>query len=163
MIVLPDGNIRVLEPVAGLDYFDLQSITLPCAIRPLDAWNTIMADPQPLLRAAFRTRDFISGFFGVRKIVGFSGASVESAQVGDRLDFFLVEHVDDTVLVLTERDRHLDVMTCLSSDGNVITVTSSVRVHNWFGHAYMLPVGIAHKWIVRSMLKKLLRKTAAVM
>lgn len=56
----------------------------------------------------------------MKRIGGFSGRQVEAVQVGDRLDFFLVEHVTPDMLVLTERDRHLDVMICL-------TVTERLR------------------------------------
>ena len=158
MIKLKDSNIRVLEPVSGLDYYDTQSVDLPKKIRPLEAWNAIMEDPQPLLKVAFRVRDAISSRFGVRSIGGFSGVAADVIKVGDKLDFFSVEHHDENALVLTERDRHLDVMTCISAEGMSISVTSSVRVHNGFERAYMVPVGIAHKWIVRGMLRRLRRK-----
>lgn len=155
MIVLPDSNIRILEPISALNYFDKQDIRLLRDIGPLEAWNTIMERPQPLLKLAFRVRDWISSLFGVKRIGGFSGQRTGAVSVGDHLDFFRVEYVDPHCLVLTERDRHLDVMTCISTQDNVVAVTSSVRVHNVFGHLYMIPVGIAHRWIVRGMLKYL--------
>jgi hypothetical protein len=159
MITLPDSEIRILAAVEELDYFDRQSVILSRYISPLDAWNMVMEDPQPLLRFAFRIRDGISKLFGVKSIGGFSNARRDSVQKGDYLDFFLVEHSDEASLVLTERDRHLDVMTCLSTAGNEVSITSSVVVHNLFGRAYMLPVGTAHKFIVRNMLRRLQRKT----
>ena len=61
------------------------------------------------------------------------------------------------MLVLTERDRHLDVMICLSISERVFTITSSVVTHNAFGRAYMVPVGQVHKLIVNSDLKRLKR------
>jgi hypothetical protein len=155
MIPLPYSNARVLGPVSGLDYFDRQSVSLAQPLSPLAAWNAIMQHPQPLLKLAFRLRDAISTRFGVKSIKGFSGQPVKTVTVGDRLDFFLVEYTDDTTLVLTERDRHLDVMTCISTEGSLLSITSSVRVHNRFGHAYMIPVGIAHRWIVRRYLRQL--------
>ncbi len=155
MITMPQSHIRILSPLAELDYFDSQKVDLPRRVAPLEAWNRIMAERQPLMRAAFRLRDAISSRFGVKRIGGFSGKTVESVKAGDHLDFFLVEHADEDVLVLTERDRHLDVMTCISSDGAQVSITSSVRVHNRFGRAYMLPVGNAHRWIVRRMLGRL--------
>lgn len=82
----------------------------------------------------------------------------EAGQVGDRLDFFLVERSAPDMLVLTERDRHLDVMACLSIADRVLTITSSVVTHNTYGRLYMLPVGPAHKLIVNSHLKRLKRK-----
>ena len=64
---------------------------------------------------AFRIRDAVSSAFGVKRIGGFSGKPIEFVSVGQHLDFFLVEHADDECLVLTQRDRHLDVMTCIST------------------------------------------------
>lgn len=162
MITLPDTEIRILAAVETLDYFDSQSATLSRSLSPLEAWNMGMQDPQPMLQLAFRIRDAVSKLFGVKAIGGFSGICKDSVQVGDYLDFFLVEYSDDKSLVLTERDRHLDVMTCLSTSGNEVSITSSVIVHNLFGRAYMLPVGIAHKFIVRNTLRRLQKKTAAM-
>lgn len=162
MITLPDTGIRVLAAIETLDYFDSQSATLAQHISPLDAWNIGLQDPQPMLKLAFRLRDAVSKLFGVRTIGGFSGIRKDSVQTGEHLDFFLVEYSDDNSLVLTERDRHLDVMTCLSTIGNEVCITSSVIVHNLFGRVYMLPVGIAHRFIVRNTLRRLQKKTAAM-
>ncbi|PIE10737.1 MAG: hypothetical protein CSA72_06575 [Rhodobacterales bacterium] len=159
MIVLPNTNIRVLRPLSELYYFDRQDTCLPERMTALEAWNAIMSTPQPILKIAFRIRDAISSAFGVKRIGGFSGTPCESVSVGQNLDFFLVEHVDDECLVLTERDRHLDVMTCISIQDKSLSVTSSVCVHNLFGRVYMLPVGIAHRWIVRRMLGRLRRQS----
>lgn len=155
MIKLENSNIFVLQPVETLDYFHTLAADAGRDVQPLEAWNTIMAQPLPGLRLAFRIRDAISALFGVERIGGFSGERVDTVQVGERLDFFLVEHSDPHALVLTGRDTHLDVMTCVSTDGPQVSVTSSVKVHNRFGRVYMLPVGIAHKWIVRAMLRRL--------
>lgn len=160
MIVLPDTNIRTLQPVSKLYYFDRQDTVLPRKMTALTAWNMIMSDPLPLLQSAFRIRDAISTVFGVKRIGGFSGTPVGQVNIGDRLDFFLVEYVDDECLVLTERDRHLDVMTCISIENRTLSVTSSVCVHNMFGRAYMIPVGFAHRWIVRGMLRRLRRQAS---
>lgn len=161
MIKLANHNVRVLGPLEQLDYYDSQSAALARAIAPLDAWNLAIGRQPAWMKAAFKIRDAISSLFGVKRIGGFSGAKVEQVAAGDRLDFFLVEHSDDTALVLTERDRHLDVMTCVSVCGRDVTITSSVRVHNVFGRAYMIPVGIAHRWIVRGTLRRLVQKVEA--
>lgn len=150
----PNTNIQMLAPTAELDFFDRQSIQLSKPISPLEAWGIIMSRPSPVLKFAFRVRDAISSKFGVKKIGGFSTSSPKTIAVGDRLDFFLVEHVSQDVLTLSERDSHLDVLTCLSSAGNELTITSSVKTHNAFGRAYMLPVAPAHKLIVRSFLRR---------
>ncbi|MES2435017.1 MAG: DUF2867 domain-containing protein [Pseudomonadota bacterium] len=94
------------------------------------------------------------------RIGGFSGAAVEAAQIGDHLDFFLIEHIDDQTLSLTARDRHLDVMTCVTVIGCKLAITASVVTHNWFGRAYMIPVAPAHRLIVWAMLRRLRRDFA---
>ncbi len=152
------ASVHTLRPLPELDYHDSRSVLLPVQITALQAWSLMTAGQGPLMRLAFRTRDGISSLFGVKRIGGFSGTRREAVQAGDYLDFFLVEHSAPEVLVLTERDRHLDVMTCVSMADRVLTITSSVVTHNTFGRLYMLPVGPAHKLIVNSYLKRLKRK-----
>lgn len=138
-----------------LNYFDQRSVDLPHALSPLEAWNMMVAQSHPLLQSAFWLRDAISARFGVKKIGGFTPRQRSSVAVGDYLDFFLVEAAEPHALALTERDRHLDVMTCISVEDRRLTITSSVIVHNAFGRAYMLVVGPAHKVIVHSLLSRL--------
>jgi len=120
----------------------------------------MMSQPPPLLNLAFRARDAISSRFGVKKIGGFSKTSKTSVKPGEMLDFFLVEFASEDVLSLSERDSHLDVLTCISRVDKEITITSSVITHNTFGRIYMLPVRPAHKIIVRSFLQRLKKHLA---
>lgn len=156
---MSEAPIRLLRPRAALDYYDSRSVDLAVAMSPLQVWNAATADAGPVLRAAFRLRDAISALFGVKRINGFSGQRHETIQPGDCLDFFLVEEVGPDLLVLTARDRHLDVMICLTSAGQRVTITASVVTHNLFGRLYMLPVGPAHRMIVTRMLRRIKRKS----
>jgi hypothetical protein len=152
------AQVELVAPRDALSFFDQQSVVLADPLGPLEAWSQIMADPLPFMGLAFKVRDAVSGWFGVKKIGGFSGAKPGFVQVGDKLDFFLVETLTDSVLSLSERDKHLDVLTCVTCVGTTLTITSSVKVHNRFGRVYMLPVGPAHRWIVRTMLRRLKRR-----
>ena len=146
--------IPLVAPRASLAYYDAQSQPLSQDMTALAAWNATMETPIPGMAAAMWLRDRISGLFGVAPIHGFSGKRREGLAIGDRLDFFLVEDIRDQLLVLTARDTHLDVMTTVTTYDRVLTITSSVVTHNWFGRAYMLPVGIAHKIIVWYILRR---------
>ena len=157
---MPD-DCDLVAPREKLAFYDSQSIPLPRPVTALEAWNLQVARPLPLMALAFRIRDAISARFGVKRIGGFSGQRADRVAAGDRLDFFLVERVTPQVLTLTERDRHLDVMTCITTTSGQLAITSSVITHNLFGRAYMLPVGPAHKVIVRAMLRRLARDLAA--
>ncbi|NSY38460.1 DUF2867 domain-containing protein [Leisingera sp. ANG59] len=149
------ARIQVLAPVDELDFLDTQSLVLPVQVTPLEAWNIMHATPLPGLKLAFRLRDAVSALFGVKRIGGFSGRARLNVEAGEKLDFFLVEAVSDDVLTLTVRDRHLDVMTCVTSNSGVLSITSSVKTNNLFGRIYMLPVRPAHKLIVALSLKRL--------
>ena len=155
-LVAPD----LVAPRDQLAFYDSQSIPLPRPITALEGWNLQMARPLPLMALAFRIRDAISARFGVKRIGGFSGQRATGVRPGDHLDFFLVERAEPQILTLTERDRHLDVMTCITTSGGRLAITSSVVTHNGFGRAYMLPVGLAHRLIVRAMLRRLARDLA---
>lgn len=150
-------HAQLIAPLAELAFLDSQSVTLPAPITALEAWRRVMAKPLPGMRWAFWLRDAISARFGVARIGGFSGAEVGNPQVGDHLDFFLIEHIDDQVLSLTARDRHLDVMTCVTVEGPRLSITASVVTHNGFGRLYMVPVAPAHRLIVWAMLRRLRR------
>lgn len=150
-------HAQLVAPRSALAFLDSQSVSLPVPITALQAWRLVMAKPLPGLGVAFWLRDAISARFGVVRIGGFSGAAVGDPQVGDRLDFFLIEHIDDQVLSLTARDQHLDVMTCVTVSGCALAITASVVTHNWFGRAYMIPVAPAHRVIVWAMLRRLRR------
>lgn len=158
MSAIKPAQIELIAPRSELGFFDQQSVQLAQPFTPLEAWSHIMGDPLPLMGFAFKVRDAISACFGVKRIGGFSGQAYENTQAGDKLDFFRVETLSDTILSLSERDRHLDVLTCVTSVEGMLTITSSVKVHNTFGRLYMIPVGPAHKLIVWAMLRRLHRK-----
>ncbi len=151
-------NVQLLAPKEDLDFFHSASIALAEPMTAIEAWNRLIAHPPPFMTTAFRIRDAISSRFGVRRIGGFTRTRHETPKVGDRLDFFLVEYASDTVLALSERDRHLDVMTCISTHADMLTVTASVKTHNLFGRLYMIPVAPAHRVIVATMLKSFQRE-----
>lgn len=151
----------LVAPRADLSFLDCQSVPLPAPMTALEAWNRVMARPLPGMALAMRLRDAISARFGVRRIGGFSGRRVSAVQPGDHLDFFLVERAAPQVLTLTARDRHLDVMTCVTTGDGRLAITSSVITHNRFGRLYMLPVAPAHRLIVHIMLRRLRRELAA--
>lgn len=150
----------LVAPRAALAYHDCQTLTLPQPMTPLQVWQRMMARPLPLIGLAFRIRDAIAARFGVKRIGGFTGSPVAEVQVGDKMDFFLVEKITPTALTLTERDRHLDVMISVVVEGDELAITASVVTHNAFGRAYMLPVAPAHKLIVWAMLRRLKRDLA---
>ena len=150
---------RLLAPPESCVFCHCARQVVGAPLDPLAAWNAVMAQPLPGMALAFRLRDAISARFGVERIGGFSGARRSAVAPGERLDFFLVEEATPERLLLSARDRHLDVLTCVTTrpapGGTEVAITSSVVTHNRFGRVYMLPVGPAHRLIVHLMLRRL--------
>jgi len=140
---------------SAVDYFDSQTVAISRSITALEAWSIISEQTGPLMRLAFKLRDVISAPFGVRRIGGFSRLRRSHVTAGDQLDFFLVERIERNVLVLTARDNHLDVMTCVTTGERSVSITVTVITKNFYGRLYMLPVGLAHRRIVRDSLHRL--------
>lgn len=168
LVCLPQGLylgamdlIDLLAPRERLSFYDSQSMPLPFGLKAYDAWCRVMARPLPFLPTAFAIRDAISARFGVKRIGGFKSPPATVPPPGDHLDFFLVERSEPNILTLTAHDRHLDVMTCITTHHQRLTVTSSVITHNAFGRAYMLPVAPGHRLIVWLMLRRLTKDLAA--
>ncbi|KZL19648.1 hypothetical protein PsAD2_01927 [Pseudovibrio axinellae] len=148
----------LIAPRSELNFFHVNTLKITSNPTALDVYRAMTNNPPRLLTLAFWVRDQISASAGIAKIKGF-GAQQEtlSPKVGDYLDFFLVEQIDDRQLALTSRDKHLSVMTTVNVDpitgGALVRITSSVITHNWFGTLYMIPVGPAHKLISAHMLQ----------
>jgi len=155
---------RLLAPAPECRFCHLSRATVAGHLDALDAWNAVMAHRLPSFALAVKLRDAISARFGVERIGGFSGTQHRSIAAGEKLDFFLVEEARPERLLLTARDRHLDVMTCVTATPcgteTEVAITSSVVTHNLFGRLYMLPVGPAHRFIAAAMLRRLQRQRA---
>ena len=148
----------LVAPRETLDFYDARGIDLPHPMTALEGWTMAMRQPLPGVALAFRIRDAISARFGVKRIGGFSGRQDQAPKVGDKLDFFVVERIAPEILTLSERDRHLDVVTCITTYDQRLTITSSVKVHNGFGRLYMIPVAPAHRLIVTTILRRIRRE-----
>ncbi len=78
-------------------------------------------------------------------------------RIGDRLGIFSVFGNTENELLLGIDDRHLDVRVSVLKQGGELasyTVSTVVKVHNWLGRAYMLPVGRIHPLVVKALMRR---------
>jgi len=150
----------LIAPKENIDFFHEYAVAVEAGIEPYELYAAMTTNIPWLLRIAFPIRDILSSPAGVRKISGFNGERPKVRPMpGDTLDFFKVETCCDDMMCLTSRDRHLSVMVSMSLtprdfQNPVLTVTTSVEIHNGFGRIYMFPVSLVHHSIVRSMCEK---------
>lgn len=115
----------------------------------------------------FAFRNKIAGIFGLKtgaetgkKLAG-NDAQYE---VGERIGLFKVFDKTYNEIILGEDDRRLDFRVSLLFDKNKdeeensLTISTTVKFHNWLGVLYFLPVRPFHKLIVPAMLKNMIHK-----
>lgn len=114
----------------------------------------------------FAFRNKIVGLFGLK-----TGNEAEKqptekdfqCEVGERVGLFKVFDKTNNEIVLGEDDKHLDFRVSLFIDKNKkeinknsLTISTTVKFHNWLGVLYFLPVRPFHKMIVPAMLKNMI-------
>jgi len=114
----------------------------------------------------FTFRNKLVGLFGLK-----TGAETENNQtekdftceVGERLGLFQVLDKTHNEIVLGEDDKHLDFRVSLfveknkkEINKNSLTISTTVKFHNWLGVLYFLPVRPFHRLIVPAMLKNMI-------
>ncbi len=155
---------KLIAAPKELNYLHRSKTIVQSDLSAFDVYCQMTNDMSWLLKYAFKIRDKISTLAGVKKINGFSATKPNKApNIGEYLDFFLVEFISNDEIILTSRDKHLSVMLFIKLKNNKtnkreFSITTSVITHNLFGKLYMLPVAPTHNIIVRSAMKKITLK-----
>lgn len=141
-----------------------------------DAWEAPLRDPtlspteiflktidvEPAWVAqAMSLRNRVVRLFGLKDVGSMRGTGDRPGsnyRPGDRLGIFTVISSDDDELVLGIDDSHLDVRVSITKPGGapapIYVIATVVRVHNRLGRVYMIPVGRAHPFVVRAMMRR---------
>jgi hypothetical protein len=145
-----------------------------------DAWSIAAAEPsldafEQFLRVAQKTprwverlmaiRNQVVSTLGLKNLGGLSQIDSKKPKsqyvTGDRVGIFTLISNSTNEVLLGDNDRHLNVVVSVHkkadelSGAAVITVTTVVHVHNWFGKLYMIPVAPAHRIIARAMVRSI--------
>ncbi len=111
----------------------------------------------------FALRNRIVSLFGLKT----SGARTKEAvlqnfkcEIGERVGLFKIFDKNEHEIILGEDDKHLDFRVSLFLDrqNNLLTVSTIVKIHNWLGTLYFLPVKPLHQLIVPTIAKGMARQ-----
>ena len=121
--------------------------------------QTVKATPAWVTRL-MALRNLIVRQLGLKDVGPMTVVTDKPAQdyrIGDRLGIFSVFGNTANELLLGIDDRHLDVRVSVLKQGGELasyTVSTVVKVHNWLGRAYMLPVGRIHPLVVKALMRR---------
>lgn len=155
--VAPPPGSALADWYDGAALLDSYAVRLPrgraAGMRALA--EAALATPPAWANALMRLRDGIVRPLGLKT----SQSIRRERQARGHVHFFpvIAEHADE--ILLGEDDRHLDFRASLlrrsDSDGVEVVMTTSVRVHNALGRAYLTAITPFHVLIVRSALARL--------
>lgn len=157
------AGARLVADPSLLNFLHVAQTSVNAGDDVVDLYWKMTSSVPGWLSFSFKVRDFISGWFGVRKIDGFSCARGAVPEKGDYLDFFRVEDVCSRRLVLSAIDRHLGVMVDMeilpADEGmqgkHTLRLVTSVKTFNLYGRMYMVPVAPMHGRIVQTLFENL--------
>ena len=133
------------------DYADVCIVTVPadrCSRIPRDPAELarLIFDPMAapgVIRALFWLRQHAMGLIGLAR----SGP-----------DVFAVREVVAGEAVIATDEPHLDFRAGIAVAGNLVLVTTVVRLHGWRGRLYFTPVRLLHPLVTRAMISGAIRR-----
>jgi Protein of unknown function (DUF2867) len=159
----PDGS-RIQQLVHGSYFHDAWSIrAAEPSLDPLSQFLRVARSTPTWIDGAMRLRNRLVSLIGLKDLGGLSAVSLSKNATeyrpGDRVGIFTLLSASETEVLLGDSDKHLDVVVSVhrqqtgSGAQALVTVTTVVRVHNWLGRMYMVPVRPAHRFIARAMVR----------
>ncbi len=131
-----------------------------------------VAQTPTWVHLAMRLRNRLVGLVGLKNLGTLDQLAASKCaadyQPGDRVGIFSLVRQTYDEAILTDNDKHLQVMISVQrlqvSDGVALNalpacaLTTVVKVHNWLGRLYMWPVGPAHKIVAPAVLSRANRR-----
>jgi Protein of unknown function (DUF2867) len=134
---------------------------------PVDAAKAFFSAAPAWVSWLMQLRNAIVKLFGI-KTSGANGSRESilnnfTGEPGQAIGLFRVFSKSEHEIVLGENDKHLDfrISVWLEPQGSgkqVLTLSTIVVLHNWFGRLYFWPVKFFHRLIVPAMLRAMVRK-----
>ena len=166
--IKPDRSIIDRNLNGSIDYLDTFNIdVIHAGCESIDYLTAMLFTSLPdWVWALLKFRDLLVRPFGLETGLIPSQASIEKSihfTAGDRAIFFTVTDRNESEIVMSEDDKHLDFRTSLFLDKtkagrrNTLHLTTLVQFHNWWGRLYFLPVKPFHKAIMKTLLRQLVK------
>jgi hypothetical protein len=165
------SNAMAYRAFAHADYIDAYTIRLPSSDdgMPERFVRAMFESPPGWVSALADLRDRIVSVFGLKKASdlirhGLSSADGKPAESGKaHVNLSVLKRAGNEVFI-GENDRHLDfrisVLGSPIDSGTEICVVTSVKLNNFLGRLYLLPVKPMHRLIVPAMMRRAARTVA---
>ncbi|EPJ46313.1 MAG: hypothetical protein OFPII_21790 [Osedax symbiont Rs1] len=144
-------------------YSDAYSYTEQNPSSAMQIWLSQVATIPNWVNLLMTARNGIVSRLGLKHLGHISDVDQSKAasayQVGDSVGIFTIKSLAEQEVILIDSDKHLDVQISIfkaSDDSQLVTISSVVHVHNFFGEFYMTMITPLHKLIVPATIKRAL-------
>lgn len=155
---------KIQQLVQGCYFHDSWSIqAADPSLDPLSQFLRVAKSTPAWVDSAMTIRNRLVSLLGLKNLGGLSEINATKSapeyKLGERVGIFTLLSTSDTEVLLGDRDKHLDVVVSVHRQQSekatqvIVTVTTVVKVHNWLGRLYMLPVRPAHHVIAQAMVR----------
>lgn len=160
----PQADSAIRELIPGSYFHDSWSIeAAEPNLDPLSQFLRVAKSTPRWVDEAMKLRNRIVSLFGIKDLGSLSEVSalkqVSDYRPGDRVGIFTLISTSESEVLLGDSDRHLEVVVSVHRrpteqiTQTLVTVTTVVKVHNWLGRLYMVPVRPAHRVIARTLVR----------
>ena len=166
---LPKGSVLSKE-MESYDYADSfqGNLNTSGSITTAEIGRAFFSSSPQWGKKMFALRNTIVKIFGLKTGADHKKMQIPddfNPEVGEQVGIFRIFDRTSNEIILGEDDQHLDFRVSLLYDQfqdetgvNSLTISTTVKYHNWLGVLYFLPVRPFHRLIVPVMLKKMIRK-----
>lgn len=160
-VPVPAGSL-IWQTLPSFGFSDAYQVQLSNPEQtPQEIYEAIFNYPPAWVPALFVVRGWFARMLGLKHLPVTFGPRAKSTrpfQTGDRAGLFRVHWSNPSELVLSEDDSHLDfrlsIYKARAEDGQVVTISTAVLMHNNVGRAYMKVVVPFHRALAKSMVQR---------
>ncbi len=157
--VFPEESV-LQKMLAGAHFFDAYRAPLnDAALTPTEIFLRAAKAAPAWVSRLMSLRNTVVRQIGLKDIGAITPAAGKPAsdyRIGDRIGIFSVFGSTENELLLGIDDSHLDVRVSVLKQvrGQCYVVSTVVKVHNWIGRVYMMPVGRIHPIVVKALMSR---------
>lgn len=157
---------KIANEVILADFNDSYKISsVEYHMSPLEIYLLMVNNTPIWINFLLSLRNKIVRLLGLNDVGNLGGidhlAYVKSEDlVGAKLDFFVIESLDQNEMILILKDKHLDIKISIFKYENVsstdVIVSTIVNFHNYVGKIYMFIIAPFHRMVVKRLMKNII-------
>ncbi|MGB1040741.1 MAG: DUF2867 domain-containing protein [Flavobacteriales bacterium] len=156
---IPDDSV-INKFISEIDYQDCYSFsTLNNSKSIQELYIAIFSSAPKWVEGLMRFRNWIVKFFGLKTEM--KKAPDSEFEVGDKVGIFKIFDIQENEIIAGEDDKHLNFRVSIYrkiEETSTISIATLVHYNNGFGRFYMSIVKPFHRLVVKSLIKKAIKK-----